>query len=310
MPEEATAAEVTADNITDVEVNVNEPAEASEEAEGSVDNWDALSNEEEPLNEDDTPELQETTAAEESDATETPEESKPAEAEAAAPEVVEEVEVEAAKVEEQTPEVKTPEKQSEQITPEQRAEFRQTWVKELSEEFTSGLSEDDIVQLSIEPEKVLPRIGAEIVAKTVDITSKMIQQAMQQQIPQMLMRHQTEQKQSSEGAEQFFTSWGELNKPEYQETLNAIGQQYRQMNPEASAEKFIEDVGKQAWVHLNLPLDGLVQKLSPQPATPVVAAPAPARTYAPAAPAGGTIPTPPAVQDEWTGLIERGLDDA
>ena len=217
-------------------------------------------------------------------------------------------------VEEEEPpkpeEVTPPQEQQQAPDPEAIKELRTQWVSDLTKQFADGLSEEDVVALGISPEKVLPKLAADIVAQAVDIGRQATLQMMQAHIPQVFQQMQQSQTQGKEGKEAFFNNWGELNKPEYQEKLLTIAQQYREANPTVPAEQFIKDVGTQAWIQVGLPVTDLATKLAGGNPAPT-AAPVGSPTYSPASPGGASTPIAPKapVTNEWDTLIDGDPND-
>ena len=99
----------------------------------------------------------------------------------------------------------------------------------------------------------------------------------------------------------FYTQWPDLKA--HSEDVLRIGRVYRQMNPTATKEQFIQDVGLQSMIHLRLPIQGVQGQGVQQTPPPVEQAPPP---YVP--PQGGAVNTPPSPQkpsNPFTALAEE-----
>lgn len=130
-------------------------------------------------------------------------------------------------------------------------------VYKLTPEEAQALEEDPGEALKTMVPKALSRVHIEA------------QQAAMMQIARILpelVQHVTQQQQQAQTFEQkFFERWPQL-KDHRQEVLK-IGQAYRQFNPSASPEDFIEQVGVMAAASLKLPLQE--EPPTPQPFQPV-----------------------------------------
>lgn len=154
------------------------------------------------------------------------------------------------------------------------------------------LSEEDMAQIDAAPQEVLPRMMARVY---MDAVSAAITQVLNY-LPQTMRQVNEQERINSESENSFFGKWPALK--EHKDSVLKIGQVYRQMNPQASAEQFINEVGAAAMVSLRLDPSGVVQ----QP----VATPAPSAPFAPAAqtPQGG-IAAPQKPVNMFTKLNEE-----
>lgn len=154
------------------------------------------------------------------------------------------------------------------------------------------LSEEDMIQIDSNPQEALPRMMARVY---MDAVSAAITQVLTY-LPQT-MRQVTEQERiNNESESAFFSKWPALK--EKKEAVLSIGQVYRQMNPRATAEQFINEVGAAAMMSLRLdPSQGT------QPAAPIAASPQP---FVPAAqtPQGGILANQKPV-NQFTALNEE-----
>lgn len=221
------------------------------------------------------------------DIQETPEEEievveqKPAEPkEPKAPEEeVEEVEEE---IEPQEEEVQAPEevKVDEQptLTPEEQAEqYKQTRtdsLKALTEHYK--IKDEDVERLQTEPETVIPELAANMYLDVYESVMKHITQ----QIPQLIQQNTQQQETVRQNEQAFFNKWPALKGADMS-VMNRLAASYRQLNPKASAEQFINEVGAQAHVTLRIPFEEIVA----QSQEPIVQTP-----HRPAAPSAQKQP--------------------
>lgn len=135
------------------------------------------------------------------------------------------------------------------------------------------LNEEEMALLDTNPQEVIPKIAAKVY---LDAVSAAITQVTNY-LPRMVRSVIEQDAVNTESENQFFSAWPALKG--HKESVLKIGQVYRQMNPQASAEQFVNEVGAAAMVSLRLDPQG-----ARAPATP--AAPA---AFVPAAqtPQGG-----------------------
>ena len=205
-----------------------------------------------------------------------------AEADAAAATPAEQVaEVEAA------PEtVLTPEQQAEQL-----AQFDAQATTLLAEQ-VYALSEDQIAEFEEDPGKALPKLAANLHLQVMRAATQNVARLL----PQMIQHITQSQTQTRDLSTQFFDANKQL--VGHEETVHRIGQVYRQLNPNATPETFIKEVGAQATVAL-----GLQQ-------TPA-AAPAPVVQQAPHVPVGAgatAAQTKPVETNEFAILAQEDVD--
>lgn len=166
------------------------------------------------------------------------------------------------------------------ITTEELLQRRQAWADQLAQQYQ--IPEADIDVLATEPHKVLPQLAANIVVNTYEAVVQYLNHAMPHLIGTMM--HQANVYRSE--TERFFQAWPELREskdPRLGQTVTWIAQGYRKMNPTASVDQAIQDIGRQAIAALNIPAkangQGAQRGGSPRPfthAAPGVAAGPPA----------------------------------
>lgn len=237
------------------------PAEGAQAPEGSDEagEWEALASEftaEDsqglPQDEGSTQEEGDPEGAEPPAAEEPPEQAPSVEEPEGEPESAEAQEEE----QEQTPEIpQVPEEpQPEQLSPEDLQAQREQARAELAERFK--LSDEQAEALLMNPNEVLPQLVADVFLDVYD----QVVGAIQAKLPEVVSGILEQQRVLNEERESFFREWPELAKDEYQPVIQRIKEAYWQMNPKASREQAVKEIGAQAWVALRLPLDGLLKR--------------------------------------------------
>lgn len=119
-------------------------------------------------------------------------------------------------------------------------------------------------------------------------------------VPAMLTAHQEVSKRSEKSENAFFERWPGLKKEEFLPEVRRAAQMYRRMNPQASREEMIDELGQILSIKLKVPLTGVP---TPRPAVPN-GQPRAVQTTPPFRPAMGgpaAVPTPQEA-DPWAGL--------
>jgi hypothetical protein len=176
------------------------------------------------------------------------------------------------------------------------AKLRDEYLTEVEQSY--AMTEDEGVELLRAPEKVLPKLAAQV---QVNIAEQVIQHIVSM-LPQFIDGHVGQQKVSTENRKDFFDAWPDLNKPEYQDTLTRVALTYRHQNPAAPKERAIKEIGAIAAVALGVVPQGNTQ-------APPSAPPAPP-AFRPILPGGGGAPTVAPSDNPFTALAESwGKDD-
>ena len=132
------------------------------------------------------------------------------------------------------------------LTPEQQAaqakafeEWEKGEVEKMTAQYAAGLSEDDVAALATEPEKVLPRLAAQIRMDTMKATIS----AMGHLMPTLLNSHQQSNALETQAQNAFFGANEDLKDVPMDKIVNA-GRAYRQLNPDVKdPNEVIEGVG-------------------------------------------------------------------
>lgn len=194
------------------------------------------------------------------------------------------------------PETPTPEAaEVPQLTPEQQAELTRQWqeyqAKQQQElENFYAIDEESALALATEPEKVLPKLAAQLHMSVM----QQVQAQIVQQMPQLLTGVQDRNVRETKAKDEFFSAWPELKGKE-QEVLQ-MGVMFRQLNPKATPQEAVARIGEMTMNAL-----GLKRAASPAQNTPP-AAPAPFR------PAGGPSaarPTSAPQKSSWDDLLDE-----
>ncbi len=150
------------------------------------------------------------------------------------------------------------------------------------------LSEEDAALLQTAPEQVLPRMAANLYADVYDA----VFQTINAQLPQLIRGVLTQHESQRQFWATFFEKWPMLNKPEYREPIGRAIQLYRQLNPKASAQQMVDDVGAQVAIMVKaIPSPTVTQ--AERPAAPALSPQAAARPFVPASPGASSAPIQP-----------------
>lgn len=142
-----------------------------------------------------------------------------------------------------------------------------TKTEDLLAQHHYALSAEDMARLDTEPQEIIPRLLSKVY---LDAVSASISQVVQY-LPQMVRQVNEQHAVNSQSENAFFERWPDLK--QHQQTVISIGQVYRQRNPQATAEQFINEVGAAAMVSLRLdPSKGQAPASQPAQAAPFVPA--------------------------------------
>lgn len=209
---------------------------------------------------------------------ETPSEEAPQEEEPPAEETQQEQQQEASASEQpttqeetaQTPDVGNFEASAEEL--QQALEQYQAQAQEQLATHVYSLSQEEVQAIDEDPAEFLKTKGPQLFAR-VHLQAQLAAMAqMSRLLPTVMRQVQETQAQASSFESKFFERWPQL-KDHYDQVMK-IGQVYRQVNPQAKPEDFIETVGLQAALQLKLPVQGQqkpVQQQRQQPFEPVAA---------------------------------------
>lgn len=134
-----------------------------------------------------------------------------------------------------------------------------------------GLNQEELDSLNVNPAEVIPKMLAKVHVNSVSATLHHVAQ----QLPRMILGIMDARQRNVENENKFYSNWPQLDRTKHGPVVAQIAQVYRQMNPNATPEDFVRQVGAQAVVAL-----GLLQP-SGVPAAPT--APAARQAFVPAA---------------------------
>jgi hypothetical protein len=162
-----------------------------------------------------------------------------------------------------TSQVQTPPAQEAPSQPEVNwEESRNAARAELEKRY--ALSPEDADAMISEPEKVLPKLASQMYLDIYESVMSSMQALLPQAVHQVTYVSARNQKDESD----FYGTWPALKNEQFQNDVLRIGKMYRQMNPQASKEQFIQEVGVQAMLALKLPLPNMAPPAPTQPQVP------------------------------------------
>lgn len=202
---------------------------------------------------------------------------------------------------EETPVPETP-SQEPTLTPE---ELQAQYTQQRTESITQAselfkLSDEDTELLRNEPEKVMPKLAAELFYDTHEAVVRSVMQLL----PGLMQRYQSAQQVQQSNMNAFYEKWPALNDPKYTNDFNRISSMYGQLNPQASLEQFITEVGAQMMIANKIPFD----LQTGQVIQPAAQEPAPTPAHRPAMPAAAASPGK-APAGEFEALAEEFIED-
>ena len=279
--------------------------EEGAETESSI--WDSVVTQTETLDDDDEINEQLHELENEDKVEPAPVEEKAAEApveeqaETPAPaERVQEPAAEEAPAEKSQPAPTTPQLSPEEIQ-RQTQEARTAAMAELTKRY--ALSEDQRDQILTDPDKLLPEMMGRVYMDVYDGVLRAMGNILPQQFRQMSQAEVVRK----EAEDAFFGAHPTLRG--HENDIMRIGQVYNQLNPQATREQWIREVGTQAKVMLRLPLDG--QPLEQQSEPPAARTEPPPKPAAPGAPGSrsSAASKPKGMWDEIVTDIEEEDED-
>lgn len=176
-----------------------------------------------------------------------------------------------------------------------RDQLRAQYGDQLAQRY--ALSEEDARALITEPEKILPKLAAQV---HLDVVDSVIG-AVMAQIPQIMQTVQKTQAVSQEAESEFFKAWPQLNDSKYRQAVYSAVATYRALNPKAPRSEVIRAAGLNTMISLRLPLPQELMQFEAPPAS---------AGFRPAVPGAGVTPTPqPGASNPFVALSEEFLHD-
>lgn len=142
------------------------------------------------------------------------------------------------------------------LTDEEAAALFTDWratTETLLAEHVYKLTEDDVAQLNENPAAYIPKAMARVYLDTISASFQQFVNYLPRMVYQVLDAREKNVGQEST----FFGAWPKLNTDAGKDTVRRLGMAYRQANPSASTEQWINEVGAQAMVALRLTPDAV-----------------------------------------------------
>lgn len=156
-----------------------------------------------------------------------------------------------------------------------------------------ALSKEDMEELETDVSKAVPRLLARTFVK---MQSNMLQQ-MARLVPNMVQTTTEAVRRNAESRSKFFDRWkgSGLNAAEHGELVDRYAQTYRSLNPTATFEKMVEDLG---------PI--LLMATGAKPTAPSTerAAPPKPQPFVPATPGATAVLTTPVEEDSAVSILD------
>lgn len=121
------------------------------------------------------------------------------------------------------------------------------------------LAESDPVKFA---QETLPALAAKVYLDTVTAAVSAIQAALPNAIDGLLNSRTAE----SKAEDEFFSAWPQIDRQAHKSAVLEIGRTYRAMNPQATKDDYIKNVGALAALRLGLPLQVAAPAASAAPA--------------------------------------------
>lgn len=115
------------------------------------------------------------------------------------------------------------------------------------------LQEDEVEEFRDDPNRVLPKMFAKVYMDIFDS----LMQGMQQQLPQAVQFVTQQQADHNEQVNQFYQVWPQLNTDALRPVVDRVAEAYTAVNPNVPQGQRIREIGAQAWIAAQLPLESL-----------------------------------------------------
>lgn len=141
-------------------------------------------------------------------------------------------------------------------TPEELSAQQEQILGALEQRFQ--MTEEESLQLLQDPAKVMPKLQARLFIDTFQTVMETMQQMLPNAIESTLQVSQVRQ----EKVNNFFETWPKLDKAKHGADIARAAQVYATLNPDATEEELIRDVGLQVMAKHGIPL---VEEPAPEP---------------------------------------------
>lgn len=202
------------------------------------------------------------------------------------------------------PEKKPEEKPEEEPEPEPEdlEEQRKQYLASVEKDF--AISEEDANLIITQPEKILPRLAANIYDRAMRDTAEMFRN-FSEQIPNMLQGISQQQRQASEAEQSFLAAnpgIEAIDKTELEGLISTFAPLVAQQNPNASAEDKLKALGRTIAAAKGISLKEVAPEKTPPKEEPV-------KPHTPAAPVSTGAQPQPAPASEADVFIDMLLND-
>lgn len=188
------------------------------------------------------------------------------------------------------------------VAMEKRQQDRDKALDVLAESYQ--LSPEEAEKFITSPEEVVPRFAARLFFDVFDAITANVQGVL----PQVVMNVQQTQAAQAQVENMFYDANPQLDKAKHKAVVDRYASAYVQVNPNATAEDVIRDVGIQVMYSQGIdPRIGTGQQETP-PATPPVQTPPPAHVPAGAG-AQHTLPPSPEGANPWGQIADDMAED-
>ena len=185
-----------------------------------------------------------------------------------------------------------------EVTPEQRKEARDKAVTDLAEHYK--ISDDEADELVRSPETAYPKFAAKLFMDVFEAVTSSLNNSM----PDMITQTTKAQQQQQKAEDTFYESNPQISR-EHSDLVNKYAQMYVQMNPKATHDQIIKDVGVQ--VMFKLGIDPRQAQQQQQQRQQQEQQPAP---YVPAGAGHVTAPAPtPQHDNPWANMADELMED-
>lgn len=192
---------------------------------------------------------------------------------------------------------KKPEPVETKPSEEELEQQRQQFLAEIEKSF--AISDEDANLIVTEPEKVLPRLAAQVYDRAMRDAAKMIETAFGQ-VPTMMQQMTAQQQQATEAEQQFLAAnpgIEVIERGELETLINQFAPLVMQQNAKASPQEKLKALGRTIAAVKGVSLGGVTPQVPPKKEEPV-------KPYTPAAPVSSGEQSAPRPTSETDAFID------
>jgi len=182
---------------------------------------------------------------------------------------------------------------------EQVKQMRAQTIETIASNYDVDFTEEETEQLGVDPAPVLKKKLKELLARNFVDVFEAVQQTVASQAPTFIQSEIVRQQVAKQRDDQFFEHWPALKDSKYHEAIRNTTKAYFNVNPNATVEQAIADVGASVMVRYRLeskPVTKTEEKKPPRP-------------FQPATPGGtGTLATSSVPKNEWEELTQQFME--